>query len=688
MSSLEKPEETTLVHFGGFTLDLRRRGLFRDGQRIHLTPKPLATLIVLVENRGRTVEKARLFDTVWKDTAVSDGTLVQAVREIRRALEDDKEDPAFIQTVPREGYRFVGEVTLEPAAAEARPREKRGPAIAALLALAVAGVWLGRRGPTAGSASPPAAATPLRQLSTGLVSAVKPAFSRDGKVLLFASDAGDWPGVLDLYVMPADGGAAWRITDRANASGDLPVFTADGTAVVFSRYRTGEGGDRRPDLWTVPSFGGTPVVFIPEASGAGFSPDGAQVAYTRHVAGRQPLWAGPVGHGEQHRELCETGFGPRFSPDSRWIAYTTSNPEGGKGHLWIASASGPERMRLTEEAEQMYGLAWTPDGRSILFAVVIGGSSHLRKVSASGGPSAPLTAGLGEYTAPTVSPDGRTLVFCHTRPLRDLLLVEGTLGADARNLTEEEYHSWPRLSPSGRRLASVSRQFDFEGRLHVFDPATGKRLRASDRPARHPCWVDEDRLAYLSRDAASTEVRVVQLGTGADSSWTRFDGEAEWLAVHPGGGRLAVVIAPPDGKRRLVLRDLESSRDTTLAEGAEFEGLRFSPDGSTLAWSGPRLSADPGSNGIWVVEPGRGGPRRLVKDGYGPVWDADGTVLYLAHFVGPDAGLWRFDLARGSEQKLRTWSRVPYFDIAAGRLVFAPDRGRSQIYAMALEPSS
>jgi Tol biopolymer transport system component/DNA-binding winged helix-turn-helix (wHTH) protein len=689
MASPEKPEGPVLIRFGDFTLDLRRRGLFRTGQRVHLTPKPLETLIVLVENRGRTVEKSRLLEEVWKDTAVSDGTLVQAVREIRRALEDDKEDPAFVQTVPREGYRFMGEVTLD-SPAEARTRTLSRSAIALIaLAIVVAAVSLtvalSRRGANRASA-PAAGGAQLRQLSTGLVSAVKPSFSRDGKVLLFASDAGDFPGTLDLYVMPAEGGNAWRITDRANASGDLPVFTTDGTSVVFSRFRSGEGGDRRPDLWIVPSFGGAPALFMPEASGAGFSPDGKDVAYTRHLRGRRPLWTGRVAEREGHRELSESGFSPRFSPDGRWIAYTTSDPEGGAGQLFLASSTGSERIQLTDRPEQMYGLAWTPDGRSLLYAVQREGSFHLLRVPASGGPSVAVTAGLGEYTAPTVSPDGRTLVFCHSRPLRDLVLADDVGSASPRNLTEEENHSWPRLSPSGRRLASVSRQFDYDGRLYVFDLPGGSRLRGSTRPALFPCWVDEERLAYLSRPtgSAATELRLLELSTRADRTWTRFEDHAEWLAVHPDGARVAVVITGPDGRRRIVLRQVATGTDTVLAEGAEYEGLRFSPDGSALAWSGPRLSADAASNGIWVVELGRDAPRRVVKDGFAPAWDPAGGALYLSRFLGPDAGLWRFDLAAGTETRVRTWSRVPYFDVAGGRLAFAPERGRSQIYAMSL----
>jgi DNA-binding winged helix-turn-helix (wHTH) protein len=110
MSNAEEKQRHCLLLFDGFRLDLERRGLYRGQQRVRLTSKPLETLIFLVENRGRIVEKQELLDVVWKDTFVTEDTLVHAVREIRRALKDDKDNPRFVQTVPRRGYRFVSEV--------------------------------------------------------------------------------------------------------------------------------------------------------------------------------------------------------------------------------------------------------------------------------------------------------------------------------------------------------------------------------------------------------------------------------------------------------------------------------------------------------------------------------------------------------------------------------------------------
>src|SRR5262245_44584802 len=108
---VEAGDKPTLLQFGPFTLDFERHGLYLGSKRVHLTSKPFETLAVLVEHRGKTVEKQKLMDAVWKDAFVTEDSLVKAVRKIRRVLGDVKESPQFIQTVPGEGYRFIAEVT-------------------------------------------------------------------------------------------------------------------------------------------------------------------------------------------------------------------------------------------------------------------------------------------------------------------------------------------------------------------------------------------------------------------------------------------------------------------------------------------------------------------------------------------------------------------------------------------------
>ena len=93
--------------FGSFRLDATDRQLFREGVPLPLTPKALDTLLVLVQNSGRTLEKDELMKAVWPDTIVEENNLTQNVSSLRRAL---GRDFSFIQTMPRRGYRFVAEV--------------------------------------------------------------------------------------------------------------------------------------------------------------------------------------------------------------------------------------------------------------------------------------------------------------------------------------------------------------------------------------------------------------------------------------------------------------------------------------------------------------------------------------------------------------------------------------------------
>ena len=98
-----KPAGGDAVCLGPFVLDLTRRGLYRDGVKVHLTQKPFETLVYLVLHRDRTVHKQELLDHVWAGTAVTEGVLTQAVREIRRSLGDDADDPRFVLTIPPGG---------------------------------------------------------------------------------------------------------------------------------------------------------------------------------------------------------------------------------------------------------------------------------------------------------------------------------------------------------------------------------------------------------------------------------------------------------------------------------------------------------------------------------------------------------------------------------------------------------
>lgn len=93
--------------FAGFVLSPRQRALWRDGVPVALIPKYFDLLHLLVRRRHEAVSKQVIFTEVWTDVIVSDGALSQAIRIVRRTLDDDAREPRFIRTVPRHGYQFV-----------------------------------------------------------------------------------------------------------------------------------------------------------------------------------------------------------------------------------------------------------------------------------------------------------------------------------------------------------------------------------------------------------------------------------------------------------------------------------------------------------------------------------------------------------------------------------------------------
>ena len=96
--------------FGDFRIDERRRLLLRGDEVVPLTSKVFDTLMILVENRGRVLEKDELMSLLWPSSHVEEGNLAVNISHLRKALDETKNERRFIVTIPGRGYRFVGEV--------------------------------------------------------------------------------------------------------------------------------------------------------------------------------------------------------------------------------------------------------------------------------------------------------------------------------------------------------------------------------------------------------------------------------------------------------------------------------------------------------------------------------------------------------------------------------------------------
>jgi DNA-binding winged helix-turn-helix (wHTH) protein len=97
--------------FGDCVFDSDLRELSRGGKPVHLTPKGLRLLELLLERRPRPASKSQIRDAVWPATAVAEGSLANIVFEVRTALGDDPREPRFLRTVHGFGYAFCGDAS-------------------------------------------------------------------------------------------------------------------------------------------------------------------------------------------------------------------------------------------------------------------------------------------------------------------------------------------------------------------------------------------------------------------------------------------------------------------------------------------------------------------------------------------------------------------------------------------------
>ena len=241
---MSKPlQSRELYDFGVFRLDAAERALTKNGQIVPLTPKAFDTLVVLLRNSGHVVEKDELLKQVWPDTFVEEGVLAVNVAALRKALNEGDEGRSYIETVPRRGYRFIGEVQAlrrspaDEAAQESERRKKSSTRqwglTAGLLAIVLAGFgwFISRSRPS--SIPPPSPPVPLTSYPGTELS---PTFSPDGSQVAFTWN-GPQQDNFDIYTKVVDRDDLVRLT-RDPAVDRKPAWSPDGRRIAFIRDGT------------------------------------------------------------------------------------------------------------------------------------------------------------------------------------------------------------------------------------------------------------------------------------------------------------------------------------------------------------------------------------------------------------------------------------------------------------------
>src|SRR3984893_15710807 len=102
--------QPNVYEFGEFRIEADKRLLLRDGAPVPLTPKAFDTLLHLIQNRQRIVEKDELMQEIWPDTTVEENNLNQNISTLRRVLGESRGENRYIATIPGKGYRFIADV--------------------------------------------------------------------------------------------------------------------------------------------------------------------------------------------------------------------------------------------------------------------------------------------------------------------------------------------------------------------------------------------------------------------------------------------------------------------------------------------------------------------------------------------------------------------------------------------------
>lgn len=518
------------------------------------------------------------------------------------------------------------------------------------LALVLVGVWLfsGRKG---GQSTGPLRIAPFSGLS-GLEG--QPTFSPDGKQLAYVWDDGSRPTYQPatphplghIYVKPIGAGAPLQLT-HGPPFDQSPAWSPDGRSIAF--IRNWSGPNEMAQVISIPASGGTERV-LAEFDGRSpardltWSPDGKSVV--TNSAPEAGLFLISTENREKRRMTSPKGpwdtwdTDPAFSPDGRTLAFVRR-----KGvyvcDIYLENPNTMEARRLTFDRAMIWGLAWTPDGRDIVFSSKRAGFATLWTIPASGGEIEPVAGVGGNAFFPAVSPRGNLLAY-----------------ADQ----ELNVNIWRvRVAPSGRAQGPPSEIISGTG-LQVDDEISpdGKRVVfASDRSGDMEIWV--------ANIDGSNPVQLTSLHsplTGSprwspDGRWIAFDSR---LAQH---GGIFIVSAKGGTTRRLTPRLTPPSIEALLPS--------WSHDGRSIYFSG-----DAGGNwGIWKM-PAQGGDAVRVADGFGSRESDDGKWLYFGKWVGggesPERGLktsiFRTPVGGGAETLVFNGATERFWTLAGQRLYF------------------
>lgn len=659
--------------FGPFRLLKDKRRLFRESQVVPLQPKTFDLLLLLVERVDQVVSKDEIMAHVWADRIVEENNLSQHIYNLRRFLRDSEPAGNYIVTVPG-GYVFTANVigaddeeqiedfgtttesiqsspVTEPVSRKTAKNylhttNERRLLILTIVLLCAFGITLRlyfNRNQVAlvdHHKSRTKTFVSMKGIETF------PAFSPDGRQVLFTSNGGDSDNG-DLFVKNFGDGDAVRLTSNPRSE-ICATWSPDGQQIAF--LRESPNSRQKYQLMIIPATGGEERELGQVWHGLDWSPDGKTLAVSDNQEPGMPTVIYLLSaSGTERRAVTPEIAGQnifenkaRFSPDGRSIAFVRWNTDQTSDIFTVELDNGKIRQ-LTFDNKSVQDIEWTPDGRKLLFVSNRGGSHSLWKIGLDGGDPTLFDLPDTEIESFSISPDGKSILYT-------LKMVDSAI--EVSNLDKRSISP---ISTSNENKADLPCRIDSS--------------RQDDSPRFSP---DGQRIAFTSNRTSWNELWVANSDCSNQLQVTRFEkpGEVGSPRWSPDGtsitfdryadGEVDIFSIKSDGTK---LRRLTDSRSLDIMPA-------WSRDGSWIFFN----SKIAGVSNIWKI-PCNGGPAVAVTR-HG-AWEAIESVDGKTLFFTKSDYLWQVDPRTGEESQIAELGEFAVdrnWDVTERNLYFIPKK--------------
>lgn len=505
------------VRFGPYEADFHTEEFRKHGMKLKLSGQPLQILEMLLTRPGELVTREELQKQLWTDAVYVDSNhgLNAAVNKLRDALSDSAEEPKYIETLPRRGYRFIGTIESE------LPQAMQPAVIPATVAVPLPSVCE--------EVEKPPAVTARRTRAWRLVLSASAALLLVGvPIAVFLSGNQEMAENI-LRMVRKDVGenlaaAARSRQGQPDAQGlnageaSIPEGKDAWDVEGLARRKRAEESARNSELrgTGVPRVrtvseqtSGSPMrrtVVADDSGNAGpqFSPDGKRIAYMSTRTGPWQIWVSNTnGSNPRQVSFTESAGTPRWSPDGRSIAFDA--PSDGQTRIFVIKVDGNEQAHPIVK-----GLvpSFSRDGKWIYFASDQTGDWQVWKVPVSGGREVQLTTNGG--FAALESTDGYVYYSKSRYPQPEICRVPVNGGTEACVLQHLRPRTWASWAVTREGIVFAEDMPNGKPTLSLYDPAKRQvRDLVSLRSA--PFWVgaSADGKRAIMNDADEREISMV-----------------------------------------------------------------------------------------------------------------------------------------------------------------------------------